>query len=256
MQNNQIDTPEKMLDLIKRGMEVLQKHGSIMTQFEKLTAQEEIQAAKDKYHPYIVQHVLGKHNQAIENYKEARALVAKAKANETNRWDPAKLRDNMQLIGDQIARLSAMQPDPLRGFDPVNEVKALFDQAKNSQDPYKQRAAAEIIATMPEFGNHDTAVELAILKHDARNVLSAVHETEEIAAAKANRDAALQELAKVQTEVIETGNLMGYDTTGVFSSGPYAQALKRVNFQQDGVEILEPDDPRVTGIAKFEIPKE
>ena len=65
LNRNQYDTPEKMIDLIKRSIAEVNKHQQIMTPYEKLTAQEEIEGMKKQYHPAISQHVFGKHNQAV-----------------------------------------------------------------------------------------------------------------------------------------------------------------------------------------------
>lgn len=249
-------TPEEKLAWLRRAKKELEDYGPVMTAYERLTVTEEINRKTNEYYPAVTTWVMDKHEQAINRVKASKEAINKAQANEINRWDPATFRQNLELYGEQITRLASTPADPLRGFFPEDEIARILTESKLSGDIFKQRAAAEIVKSLPPPADNNAKVKLASLQAQARETLQQVRETEQINQARELYNQSVMELAKVRDEVIEVGRLMGGDPTNVFASGPYAQALRRVKFNQDGVDILSPDDPKVTGVHNIEFKQE
>jgi len=250
-------TPEQKLEWLRKANKELQDYGPVMTAYERLTVGEEIKRKREEYYPSVTAWALNNHEQAIEQVKNGKRLIREAQAKEINRWDPAKMRENLQFYGEMITNLSNMPADPMRGFYPEDAIKQVFEEAQLSGDMFKQRAACEIIKSLPLQGDQNSKAMMALLQGQARDTLQQLRETDEIKGARDVYNESVRGLASVRDEVIEIGRLMGGDPTNVFASGPYAQAVRRVKFNQGGdVEILEPDDPQVTGIQKIEFKQE
>lgn len=249
-------TPENKLEWIRKAKKELEDYGPVMTAYERLTVGEEVKRKVQEYYPAVTAHVLNKHEQAINRVKASKEAINKAQANEINRWDPATFRQNLELYGEQITRLASTPADIMRGFFPEDEIAKILTESKLSGDIFKQRAAAEIVKSLPPPADNNAKAKLANLQAQARETLQQVRETEQINQARELYNQSVMELASVRDEVIEVGRLMGGDPTGLFASGPYAQAVRRVRFHPDGVDILSPDDPKVTGVQNVEFKQE
>lgn len=251
------DTPEKKLEWIRKAKKELEDYGPVMTAYERLTVGEEVKRKVQEYYPAVTNYVMGKFNQAIEYVQNGKRMIREAQAKEINRWDPAKMRDNLQGYGEMITRIASTPADVMRGYFPEDAIKQVFNEAQLSGDIFKQRAVCEIVKSLPLEGDQNSKAMMAMLQGQARDTLQQLRETDEIKHAREVYNEGVRGLASMKEEVIEIGNLMGAAPTDLFTDNPYSRAIRRVKFHQDGdVEILNPDDAQVTGVVKFEIPQE
>jgi len=234
---------------LKKAANDLRTLGSIMTPWERLTVQEEVKRKQEEFFPDITRAVIGKFDQAAKKYQDTRALVAKARANEINRWDAAKLNEHTERYTNQINQLASRQSNPLGGFNPADAIERVLSEALQSGDVHKIRAAAEVVQST-QVTDSNSKTKMVILQRSAGEALKNLSESEEIRAAQQLRAQTLAELDAVKNEVIETSKLFpGQDATApMFANGPYANALKRINTKNGEVEILDANDPKVSGI--------
>ena len=219
--------------MIKAQKAEYSQYAGIMTQYERLGAEQEIQKTVNTWKPQIIKNLLQEQDQAITRYKAAEQGISKANAAEINRWDMYKLGPEMavaKLLAEQA--LSAPEnSDVFRGstLSKQERMKQLYQDAITSGDMVKQRAVFEIIQAVPSGGDRD----LNHIKKQAERDLAALRRTEDQQKAEEALEASWNDVVTHTAVLEEVAPLIG-EPIGVFGAGPINQALKRVTVDRAG----------------------
>ncbi len=236
------------LELIRASREEYKQYAAIMTPYEQSLAEREIQSTIDRWKPEIISNLLREHEAAINQVKDARQAIERQKAVEVNRWEAGKLGGELQvakMLLDQAGN-APDQGDPFRGGSGSRQerIQALYQDARQSGDIFKQRAMAETLQGL----NVGRDSELNHLVKQAERDLAAMRRTVEIEQAEQAAAVAWQALVDKTVEVATIAPEIG-EGTGMLSSGPLTQSTRRI---KPNGEILDLDNAEVTGIKFIE----
>ena len=251
--------PANWIDMsfdLKAAREELRANESIMTPYERSVILHSIEEKKERYYPTILKGVTDQVNRFIGEYKDVKAKIAQEHAREIARWDTGRLNAEMQayqmFVNQAIDAASMSNTGFTKGPDAAERIQGLWAEAKASGDIYKQRALTEILtAASGRFGAipKESASRVSVLAKEAQANLAAIRETEGIRAARDEERKVVEGLMIARDAAYDVGqNVMGEDTRGVFASGEFTKAGKRIQVDQFGeIKIYEPDDPEIIG---------
>lgn len=140
-------TPKDWRDMVKTVKDAkieMARAWNIMTQYEQMSIQESIYAQREQYRPSIEAGILGGLKPAQKNLEAALKNVEAEQRKITNSWEAPRLAAEMQVASmriDQAAKADAGR------FD-LAAVQAIYREAQDSGDRYKQRAAAEAMQSL------------------------------------------------------------------------------------------------------------
>lgn len=238
---------------IKAAKKELGDYYSIMTEYERQTAQNEIKNMKDQYMQYITEGILGEHEAALQKFKNAHVKVGQERKKEIASWDAQRLAAEMQLYEKLIDQAVNSTGDAFGGLGrQSNILEETYQEAQQSGDKYKMRAIAEVMKSAPKKTRTDDAdikrmIESLAVR--AENDLLTVRNTQELKQACIDAESSWNDYRTARQEMITNVVDIGEpDPMGPFTGGPFAKALKRVQVIDDKVHIFEPDAPEVTGV--------
>ncbi len=203
--------------------------------------------------PKIIQASIAEHTGRIEGFKNAQAKVQQAIANEIRRWDPRQLLDQMEFTRARVQAVLDAGVDAFANRSPGPGLQAIYQEAKESGDSVRMRAAAEVfksvLYSIPMGYDQETRQTANHLQFRAEEDLRQLKETDELKAAREAEQQAWNDLAVIQDELVETSKVLeGDDPTSPFAYNAFARAVRRVRVIDGEPVILEPNDPEVTGI--------
>ena len=256
MQTNGGDWLAK-LNQIREARQEFEKIERILTPYEKQTIYGNIKADAEANYSRVYQGVKARLDAAVGNYKSAAARRADAIAKEINRWDAAKLNAEIQAfqmrVGMELGKRDAQ--GILSGQPAARRLEVLYQEAQASGDPYKMRAAAEVLrAADTEKLPDEQRMDVQLLARAAGDNLEALRNTDEIKAAIEGENAAIKAMQDEQRFVREAGEVM-FDGGGsifgreVSNFGKLASTIKFERSESSvKISILGLDDPAITGI--------
>jgi hypothetical protein len=197
----------------------------IMTAYERQTVSEYISGLKEQYRPTIEAGVLATWNGAKENLRSALKNVEAQKRKVTNSWEAAKLSPELQVYTVRIAA-AATNGD-------LESLKAIYQEAKDSGDRYKIRAAAEALqATVKKIPNdaqdsHGDLIRMTVnrMEKTAAADLENLRTSPELTAA--------HELASVKVSELDAARKLIVDTAQTFGElAPNESIIYNTNFNK------------------------
>ena len=256
MQTNGGDWLAK-LNQIREARQEFEKIERILTPYEKQTIYGNIKADAEANYSRVYNGVKARLDAAVGNYKSAAAKRADAIAKEINSWDAAKLNAEIQAfqmrVGMELGKRDAQ--GILSGQPAARRIEVLYQEAQASGDPYKMRAAAEVLrAADTEKLPDEQRMDVQLLARAAGDNLEALRNTDEIKAAIEGENAAIKQMQDEQRFVREAGEVM-FDGGGsifgreVSNFGKLASTIKFERSESSvKISILGLDDPAITGI--------
>ena len=146
--------------------------------------EDKIQAVR----PTIIQASIAEHVEKIDGFKKARSKVQEAVANEIRRWDARQLIDQMELTRARVQAVLDIGLDPLTKRSPGPDLQAIYQEAKESGDPVRLRATAEVfrsvIFNMPMNNDQASRFVANHLQNQAEDDLRQLKETDELKTAR------------------------------------------------------------------------
>jgi hypothetical protein len=139
-------------------------------------------------------------------------------------------------------------------FSPIAtsaKLEAIFNEAKQSEDKFKQRAACEVIQTCLSKVDGANKIPVNSLVRAAERDLVELRQTEGMNQAQQRINEAWDKFINIREELIDVSKTMGQgDPSGPFASGFLARAIRKVQRdEQTGDLVIYPDDaPEVTGV--------
>jgi hypothetical protein len=225
----------------------------IMSPYDRQTNGNEIKRRSAAYADEILTGALGDFERAIASYEAAAKNIERAKVIEVMRWDPAKLSAELSNARALAELAIGDKANILAGEDPTDKFRAIYNEAKQTGDIYKMRAAAEVLNASVPHVSAEIRGNVKILASDigrdlaaARIIPDMVNAEKERADAEINLRNIYNSLPAVSDAIGET---IGDNTASmVFNPGPIGKAMRRIKASARGLEVLSPDDPEVCGV--------
>jgi hypothetical protein len=209
-------SPTDWQGMIKELREAKQERDrlySIMTAYERQTVAEFIGGTREKYRPAIEAGALAVWEGAKANLKAALANVEAQRRKVANSWDASKLTPEMQVYSmriDQATKADAGRPD-------LEALQAIYQEAKDSGDKYKARAAAEalqgLVSKIPAGAQDKHGIDARQIANgiakQARRDLQALQSSPELTQAHELTAAKVQELNAAKSLLYDTAAVLG-----------------------------------------------
>ncbi len=224
-----------MVKSLKAAREEFRQYAGMMTQYERSVIERDIKEQSERAFPAVTAGAIGEWKQAIKRYKEAGKAYNREVTNEITRWDADRLNAQLQQASTLVnLAVQGSGGNILEGGNPGSAAKleALYSEAVQSGDIYRQRATFEVLkAALPKVSGDDRMPANRLAKLSERE-LSALRVTDGMVAAKEAQGQALDELLNIRNELIDVSVTLGEgNPTHPMASGAFAQALMMV--QQD-----------------------
>lgn len=195
----------------------------------------------------MLQGVLAEYDGAIQAYQRTEQATRQAVAREISRWDPTAVLGHMNLYQEQVNQILASKAP-----DAGDQLATLYQEAKNSGDSVRLRAAGEVFKAMIEKvpGGAPLAVRTAAghLERQAAADLQELRQSDDLRAARTAQQDAWQALVGTREELRQAGATLGEDPAYIYAGGDFARAYKRVAVVNGQPVIYSPDAPEVTGV--------
>jgi hypothetical protein len=208
--------------------------------------------------------LIGEFKAHIAHYKSAQAKVQEERAKEANRFDTARLNQELQLIQTRVKLAMEGETNLLdAGNVPISaRLQAVYDEAMQSGDIHRQRAAVEVLKATSAHGQERIAVNA--LAKSAERAERDLRQTEATRTAAQDLQGAADALEAKRAHLDKTSQLLGMGPVDdPFSMSPFAKAARLVGHEkgtQDndgfhgGIVIYDEDSPEVTGVYWRERP--
>ena len=142
--NPSVSWRDKVKDL-KDGRAEYGKVYDIMTPFERMAVERSLSEYRSKNESDILAGAFSEYHATINKVNAAVEKVKTAKAKERARWDAARLNAEMALVENRVKiALNSWQGGSLKDPGQINRLKEIYQDLHDSDDLYKQRAAAEV----------------------------------------------------------------------------------------------------------------
>ena len=206
-----------------------------MSEYERIVINREIQQRQTRYEPVVVAGALAEWNGAVANVKDALAKVKTAKQKALTRWEPGRLSAELQVyktLAEQAARIT----DPRSLKERLSE---MYQEAKESGDQYKWRAAGEIMQGAVAYAGQDLDDRMAMnsIAQLAARDLEALKTTPELANAHQAAAVAVESLNGAQNTIFEAASVLGIGHPD--NNHQFYQALARVKQTPEGGLVID-----------------
>ena len=230
----------------------LQQHGHEMSAYERNTISRMIKARQDELIPKVGAIVIGEWKSAINNYKNAQAQIDAERTKEINRFDSAKFNAELQTINTRVnlalrADVNELKNDP----KPSAKIAAIYSEAIQSGDLHKQRAAVEVIKSLPLPTLQSERIAMNQMIQNAAAAEQSLRQTEGTIKAQQQAAQALNDIAAKKEKLNKVSQVLGMGSIDdVFSTSPFAKAARLVERDRTTGEIVirSEDDPEITGV--------
>ena len=230
----------------------LQQHGHEMSAYERNTISRMIKARQDELIPKVGAIVIGEWKSAINNYKNAQAQIDAERTKEINRFDSAKFNAELQTINTRVnlalrADVNELKNDP----KPSAKIAAIYSEAIQSGDLHKQRAAVEVIKSLPLPTLPSERIAINQMIQNAAAAEQSLRQTEGTIKAQQEAAQALNDIAVKKEKLNKVSQVLGMGSIDdVFSTSPFAKAARLVERDRTTGEIVirNEDDPEITGV--------
>ncbi len=223
---------------IRALREELAKYGGMMDPYARSVITREIASKVDAVRPAAVNGALADWRGTIQKYQDARAKFEQARQKEADSYDAGKLAGEINLLQTMIG-LNSKQASPFK--KQPDGLQKIYQDAANSADKHRRRAAAELFAAMD--GGKDLAMVELVRK--AKNDLATMLDTPEVKQAAQGVIDGLNELESCREYVTNVADILGESRDQIFVHGALREELNRVRVMPDGnVEIKEVNNGR------------
>jgi hypothetical protein len=223
----------EQLSAIQEARTEFQRFHNIMTPYERATIAESIKRRADTARVDIARGAIDEFKASIDAFKNAQKKVDEARRKQMNSWEPGRLADEMKLA-------QVFVDTALTSQEPQAELRRIYEEAKFSEDGYKQRAMGEAIrAATGKVNQNDLDLLRAVnsITRQAERDLESLRITPEVEEAHQEAEAAFNAHMDLRRELTRTAEALN-DT-----AGPISRALVRVQYNESGPTI----DIDVTG---------
>lgn len=234
-------------DALKRLQDAraeLEQYGSMMTQYERMVIQRDLNARKEQAYQQISAGVVGEYWGAFKKYQDAGQGYQRAVKDEINRWDTGKLANELQTAQTLVnLALADNEGIPAR-------LEGLYREAQQSGDAHKQRAVFEVLKSVMPKVSGQTRLEVNGVVNLAARDLDALRVTNDMLAAQDAQEQAFNEFSNTREELVRVGAFFEQDPTHPMAGGDvFTRAYKMVQRDANGKIIAVPEDhPSVTGV--------
>ena len=239
---------------LKAAYDELRQYGDEMSEYERNVITREIKRRQEELIPIVGAKVIGEYKQSIEKFKAAEAAIQAERAKEINRFDSSKNNAEIQP-GSSPIKMTLDHPKNINDATekPVSKrLEEIYNEAMQSGDIHKQRAAVEILKDIPIVGTQQE--ERIAVNHLAKTAAAKeaeIRHTEGIVKAQEARQAALVELDERHEKLNKVSTVLGMgaaDNPTNFHS--FAKAYRQVQRDPNTGEIkfYKETDPEVTGV--------
>lgn len=243
------------LETIKAGRDELDRYGGIMTQYEYQVAKRDVRELTDTHRPAIMQGITAEWEAVIQGYQEKARKVERERTAEVNRWEAGKLASEMQVVSMLVDQALKNKGTVMttRNLDAAGEMERIYQDAKQSGDLHRRRAAAEIIRNVSQdySGDQETRRKMNLLAVQAESDLNQLRVTNEMTAAEAELSASWDAILEKREEVRRVAVIIGEgDPGGPLAGGELAHQLRRVQRDRftNEVKIYGYDDPEISPV--------
>jgi len=192
--------------------------------------------------------VLAEHETALQKLKRAHVRVQSEKKKEIAGWDAPRLASEMQvyeMLIDQAIHTDPGSSDFRKNVD--DHLEKIYSEAQQSGDKYKQRTADEVLKSALSKAkgmDQETRLHVNRIAQQSKQDMEKIRSTPELEAAYEQAETAWGEYRTVRQEVIRTSQAIGEgDPLHPLMTGPFSDAIKRVQVIDNEIKIFEPDDP-------------
>lgn len=239
----------EIVEKIRNSKQVYYDNYAYMTQLESQTATQEINKMIKNNYDYIVNGLLADYGATVRNLKRAHERVEAEKQKEVASWDAGQLASEMQVYNMLVQQTLDSPPESAKDPGPVKALSEVYQEAQQSGDRYKQRAAAEVMkAANTKAAGLDDKDRIAVnrLAQQSKQDIKKVRTNFQVDKAYQETESAWEAWEESRLEVIKVSQTLEQgDPTDVLATGPLAQAVRCVQRTKDGLKIYDPDDPKI-----------
>lgn len=239
---------------LKAAWDEVQRHGHEMSEYERNVIMREIKQRQEELTPIVGGQAVAEFREAIGAFQAAEKKIADERRKEINRFDTAKYNAELQAIQARV-KMTVEHPKNIMDATekPISQrLQQIYDEAIQSGDIHKQRAAVEVIKDMPVVGSQpEERMSVNFLAKTAAAKEAEVRQTDGILKAQQERQAALQELDQRRERLNTVSQALGMGRADDLMGFSFlARAYKQV--QRDPatgeIKIYQETDPEVTGV--------
>lgn len=216
----------------------LKENRNIMTPYEQKSLLDGIEATKQNFSGGIVNGMIGElldYGKRIQSHEK---IVKAYQKKEAEDWDAPKMELAYKSVGARVRNACA---DPIQASA---EIARIYKDCQNSK--FELRAFAEIV---PELARNNHDAQLNRLSIDAQAKLRELRETPEIQAQKIALNETIVKFGELRKEArVVHQEIYDFPLADVFNNNPLSKTINRFTWKDGELEILEENDPAVSGI--------
>lgn len=242
--------------LIEAQRAEIRENSNIMSEYERLSHRREIEDTVAEWGSVIFAGISREYTTALEAFAKTKQDIDKAKMREIARWESGRLREEMDLLNMRVNMALKPRDAVFGGAKPAQEISALYQEALESGDPVKKRAAAEIMKGLTDrVSNLDQDTRLLVnrVSKQAEADLTQLRTTEDLQRSIQAHQEAWSQVAQIWDEMRTVGQVIeGEDPAGIMAGGAYAKALRRVQIDRmtGTIQVYPEDSVEVTGVLE------
>lgn len=248
---------EKYEALVKQRARLIQD-AHLMSGYEYERENRAYNEAKERYYPDILAGARGMMAGAIKKYLEAQEREQRARRAELNRWDSARLADEMRLAEARVKAAVKVGDNELTGASIAARIEGIFNEAKLSFDIHKQRGIYEALAgslsDIKPGTKEDTRFVVNRIAQEAAHKLDEVRVTGEISQARQAVSESIDNLLEAREQVCRIGEFIdGMRADNPVSGSQFGYIVRKVGLSHDGIVIYPDNAVEVTGVMWPEV---
>ena len=231
---------------------------SKMSQYEQERIIQELNAKQERDNRSITAAAIAEWKAATLKLARAKTAAHRAWVNEKLAWDTQKLTAEMGLVRNSIEAEAVQRSHDSTGPDTAAAaLRRIYDEAVQTSDKYKIRAAVEVLKTaLPKFNAapDNVRVQISGLAKQAQRDQAPMRVTEEMRKTVQERDQAYDEAMAIRKSMEDAHTaITGRDAMPMMPAHPLEKAMNMIYVDDKGeVFVLPPDHPDV----RLELPKE
>jgi hypothetical protein len=200
-----------------------------MSEYERMQVGRELSKMKENIERQVVPAAAQEFSEALDHFMVKDHTTKQLKAAEIQRWDGGKLAGEMQVTN---MRLDTILQSNKFEHEKQKEVQDLLNEAKASNDLYKQRATAESLLNLSSRAGvgDDDKMRYNRMVGEAKNILEEIRKPPALTAAEEERQTAAAALYKQRQALDNVAkDLMG-NTADVSLIPAFREVTSAVNF--------------------------
>jgi hypothetical protein len=230
-------------DSFEEALKIARQNLEKMSQFERETIGKELKDFTEGQGKQILSQALEEYHAKLDDFCSKQAKVERERVKEIASWDPSRLAPEMQVF--QMRVENALYAD-----DPARELQSIYSEAKQSEDRYKLRAAADALRQVNRKSGSlplEVKTKLNGVMQAAQRDLAEIRTTPGMEAAVAEAKQAFDVGIAAHKELQETDAIINMQDPNFnyFPSSPIVlRALSRVQTDDRGNSVVSPRNDR------------